>query len=109
VPPVALTHDGYTSVYTVDTSGDLHETYLPAIGDPWSSQNLTTKYNTPPTDDLPSALLHYDTSGGLTWTSVYTFDAGTGDLQETYLPDAGFPGDPWDTQNLTNNYGAPAI
>ena len=35
--PVALVHDGYTSVYTVDANpngsvGDLDETYLPAIG-----------------------------------------------------------------------------
>jgi hypothetical protein len=28
---------------------------------------------------LPIALLHYDTSGGLTFTSLYTLDTGSGD------------------------------
>jgi hypothetical protein len=114
-PPVPLTHDGFTSVYTVDaggsgtTQGDLQETYLPAISDPWTTQDLSSKYGAPGTDDLVTALLHYDTSGGLTWTSLYTFDSGSGDLQETYLPNTGFPGDSWDTQNLTSIYGAPAL
>ncbi len=44
----ALPACGYTSVYTVDAaSGDLQETYLPAIGDPWHTQDLTAKYGTP--------------------------------------------------------------
>ena len=38
IPPAALYHTGYTSVYTVDSdSGHLRETYLPAIGDSWTS------------------------------------------------------------------------
>ena len=41
----AVFHDGYTSVYTVDAgNADLRETYLPAIGDNWTTQNLTQKY-----------------------------------------------------------------
>jgi hypothetical protein len=106
--PMALYHDGYTSVYTVDASDvDLQETYLPAIGDAWTTQNLSAKYGTPQPAAIVSALLHYDTSGGLTWTSVYTLDT-SGDLQETYLSNVGFPGDAWATQNLSVNYGTPA-
>jgi hypothetical protein len=105
-PPVPLTHPGYTSVYTVDAGddgtgvGDLQETYLPAIGGPWSTQDLSQNYHIPAseTDDPLTALLHYDTSGGLTWTSVYSFDTGTGDVQESYLP---VMGDSWSTQDLT--------
>jgi hypothetical protein len=107
IPLTALYHTGYTSVYTVDSgSFDLQETYLPAIGDPWSTQDLSAKYGTPTTSQPPTALLHYDTSGGLTWTSVYTFDQADGDLQETYLPAIG---DPWSTQNLSTKYGTPAL
>jgi hypothetical protein len=43
-----VVHAGYSSVYTVDASnGDLQETYLPAIGDPWSTQDLSANYGTP--------------------------------------------------------------
>jgi hypothetical protein len=105
--PVSVTHDGYTSVYTIDTNGDLQETYLAAIGNAWGTQNLSTKYGTPPAYGSATALVHPDTSGGLTWTSVYTLEVN-GDLQETYLPDTGFPGDSWITQNLSANYGTPA-
>ncbi len=39
----------WTSVYTIDgANGDLQETYLPAIGDRWSTQNLSANYGTPP-------------------------------------------------------------
>jgi hypothetical protein len=45
----AVVHDGYSSVYTVDaSSGDLQETYLPAMNDPWSTQNLSANYGTLP-------------------------------------------------------------
>ena len=99
--PVALTHDGYTSVYTVDaSSGDLQETYLPAIGDAWSTQNLSTEFGTPATNVTPTAVLH---SG---YTSVYTVDSSNRDLQETYLPAIG---DSWSTQNLSANYGTPPV
>jgi hypothetical protein len=30
-----------------DGSQDLQETYLPALGDPWSTQDLTLKYGAP--------------------------------------------------------------
>ena len=43
--PVALVHCGWTSVYTVDAaSGDLQETYLPALGQPWHTQDLSVNY-----------------------------------------------------------------
>jgi Alpha-L-arabinofuranosidase B, catalytic len=103
--PVALFHTGYTSVYTVDASNDhLQETYLPAMGDSWSTQDLSANYGTPATTESPIVLLHPDTSGALTWTSVYTIDTSNGDLQETYLPEIG---DSWTTQDLSANYGTP--
>jgi hypothetical protein len=35
----------WTSLFTVDAANsDLRETYLPAIGDNWTTQNLTQKY-----------------------------------------------------------------
>ncbi|HXW81585.1 MAG TPA: hypothetical protein VEJ84_18925 [Acidimicrobiales bacterium] len=55
----------------------------------------------------PIVLLHYDNAGVIDWASVFTVDGGSGDLQETYLPNTGFPGDPWNTQNLSANYGTP--
>ena len=107
--PVALYHpdyhDAYTSVYTVDASNDqLQETYLPAIGDPWGTQSLSANYGTPTTNQTPIVLLHPDAPGNLVWTSVYTVDASSGDLQETYLPGVG---QPWTTQNLSSMAGTP--
>ena len=99
--PVALTHDGYTSVYTVDASnGDLQETYLPEMGGPWSTQNLSTEFGTPPTNLTPTAVYHNG------YTSVYTVDASDNHLQETYLP---LLGGPWTTQDLSANYGTPPV
>jgi len=105
--PVALYHTGYTSVYTIDAAvpvsimSHLQETYLPAIGGPWSTQDLSAKYHTPNTKQAPTALLHYDTDGGLTWTSVYSID-DSGNLWETYLPAMG---DSWTAQNLSSTGG----
>ena len=97
--PVALFHTGYTSVYTVDQGSDhLQETFLPAIGDPWTSQDMNAKFGTPPTAETPIVLLHADATGALTWTSVYTFNEDTDDLQETYLTAIG---DPWVTKTLS--------
>jgi hypothetical protein len=112
--PVSIVHCGWTSVYTVDASnGDLQETYLSAIGNPWGTQDLSQKYGTPPTNVTPTAVEHTQgasgSSPGCGFTSVYTVDAGSGDLQETYLPNSGFPGDPWTTQDLSKNYGVPAV
>ncbi|MFI0898132.1 hypothetical protein [Streptomyces sp. NPDC020983] len=107
IPPVALYHSGYTSVYTVDLSGNhLQETYLPAMSDPWSTQDLSAKYGTPAADQAPSALLHYDTGGGLTWASLFTVNVSDRHLQETYLPAMG---DPWSTQDLSAKYGTPPV
>jgi hypothetical protein len=99
--PVALYHTGFTSVYYLDgTSNGLDEAYLPAIGDAWGWNALwKSPPGTPQPDEVPSPLVHYDTSGGLTWTSVYTVDfKPTNDIQETYLPAIG---DKWVTQNLS--------
>jgi len=108
--PESLVHMNFTSVYTVDRGSDQpQETYLPAIGDPWSTQSLSANYGTPTTDQSPIVLLHPDTSGNLDWTSVYTVDEFSNDLQETYLPNTGFPGDPWVTQDLSAKYGTPTV
>jgi hypothetical protein len=102
--PSAVFHSGYTSVYTVDQgSDDLQETYLPALGDPWSTQDLSAKFGTPATAQTPIVLLHADAIGALTWTSVFTVDPDA-DLQETYLPAIG---DSWTTQDLSAEYGTP--
>jgi hypothetical protein len=108
IAPAALVHMNYTSVYTVDAAnGDLQETYLPATGDPWLTQSLTANYQTPTTDQTPIVLLHPDASGNLDGSSVYMIDASSGDLQETYLSNVGFPADPWITQDLSANYQTP--
>ena len=105
--PAALFHTGYASVYTVDASDShLQETYQPTVDGPYNTQDLSNNYGTPPTALTPITLLHPDTSGNLTWSSVYTVDESTGDLQETYLP---VLGDPWTTQNLSANYGTPPV
>jgi hypothetical protein len=112
--PVAVVHCGFTSVFTVDAAnGHLRETFLHAIGDPWHTQDLTANYGTPPVvgGSRPTALVHTagadpGSSPGCGYTSVFTIDAGTFDLQETYLPNSGFPGDPWKTQDLSAKYGA---
>jgi GH25 family lysozyme M1 (1,4-beta-N-acetylmuramidase) len=46
--PVTVTHDGYTSVFTVNaTGGHVQETYLPRVGAAWTTQDLTTTAGTP--------------------------------------------------------------
>ena len=107
----AVYHSGYASIYTVDVNGDVHESFLPAISDSWQTQDLTQ--NASPhipgtiSEQPPSPLVHYDTNGGLTWTSLYTINGTnpltgsppSGSLQETYLPKIG---DNWTTQGLPN-------
>jgi hypothetical protein len=117
--PVALFHDGFNSVYTVDASdGHLDETYLAAIcapncapGQGWATQDLSAHPGTPPTDLTPIALLHLDQSGGLNWVSVWTINSSSNHLDETYLPalcaPGCAPGQGWTTQDLTANYGTP--
>lgn len=116
VAPVAVDHGGYASVYTVDGSNNhLQESFLPAMSDGWSTQDLSAKYGLPSvksawnawrgsTKSL-SALVHPDTTGGRTWTSVFSVDVGNGHLRETYLPAVG---QPWAGQDLTAKYGAAA-
>ncbi|HTU75365.1 MAG TPA: arabinofuranosidase catalytic domain-containing protein [Trebonia sp.] len=108
--PEALVHLGYTSVYTVDEgSQHVEETYLPAIGDSWTAQDLTTNYKAPVTDQSPVVLLHPDAGGSLGYVSVFTAGEFSDDLEETYLPDTGFPGDPWLTQDLSTGYTVPPV
>jgi hypothetical protein len=110
IAPVALYHNGYTSVYYLTGPGDaLTEAYLTAISGPWHSQDLSARFGTPPSVQSPSPLVHYNAAGALTWTSVYTTTSASGHLQETYLPDAGFPGNPWQTQDLSTQFGTPAV
>src|SRR5450756_2804696 len=61
-----------------------------AISGPWHWQDLSANYATPTSVDSPSPLLHYDTSGGVAFTSVCTIDSSDNDLQETYLSNVGF-------------------
>jgi hypothetical protein len=109
IAPAALYHDGYTSVYYLSGPGDdLTEAYLPAISGSWGWQDLSSHFQVPASVQAPSALVHYGTDGGLTWASVFTIDSSNSHLQETYLPDAGFPGDSWKSQDLSANYQTPA-
>ena len=98
--PVAIVHQGYTSVYTVDPNHHLQETYLPAVGQSWHTQDLSANYNTPPTSVTPTTVVHQG------YTSVYTVDDGSSHLQETYLPAIG---QSWLTQDLSANYGTPSV
>ena len=105
--PVGLDHTGYASVYTVDqANGPVQETYLPAISDDWTSQDLTARYGTPAADQPPAALVHADTSGALTWTSIFTVNATSSDLDESYLS---LIGAIWVPQYLTLKYGTPPV
>jgi hypothetical protein len=98
--PTAVYHDGFTSVYTVDaSSGDLQETYLPAIDDSWTTQDLTAKYSLPPATKGVDPVALYHTG----FTSVYFPDGRNGDLDEIYLP--AIVGN-WTTQNLSQKYPA---
>jgi len=38
----------WTSVFTVDPSADLQETYLPDLAAGWTTQDLSATYGTPP-------------------------------------------------------------
>jgi hypothetical protein len=113
--PVALYHDGYTSVYTVDAkTGDLDETYLAAIcapgcapGQGWAWQDLSATVGTPETAVTPSAVYHDG------YVSVYTINEVTGDLDETYLaaicaPGCA-PGQGWAWQDLSAHPGTPPV
>jgi hypothetical protein len=105
--PIALYHTGYASVYTIDQAGnDVQETYLPAISDNWSSQDLSAKYGTPAANQPPSVLEHADTTGALTWTSIFTVDKSNADLDESYLSSIGAN---WVEQDLSAKYGTPPV
>jgi hypothetical protein len=99
--PVAVFHDGYTSVFTINAAGHtLQETFLPALGDKWVTQNLSAKYHTPAVaaHTTPAVVYH----GG--YVSVFTLNAAGRTLQETYLPKIG---DAWVTQSLSARYHTP--
>jgi hypothetical protein len=107
--PAALYHTGYTSVFTVNAADNtLQETFLPAIGQPWATQNMSAKFGTPPVAAItsPAPVLHTDASGVLDFTSVFTVNAADDSLQETYLSAIGKP---WVTQNLSAGAFSPAV
>ena len=88
-----VVYHGYISVFTVSTDGSLQETYLPKIGKPWHSQNLSTLYGAPhaAAGTSPAALLQAG------YLSVFTVNASDHKLQQTYLPAIG---QGWVTQEL---------
>ena len=86
--PTAVYHDGFTSVYTVDSNGDLQETYLPAIGDSWTTQDLTAKYSLPPATKGADPVALYHTG----YTSVYFLMAGTVTWMRSTCPPSATPG-----------------
>jgi hypothetical protein len=99
--PAVVFHDGYTSVYTINAFDDtLEETFLPAIGQRWQTQNMFISFGTPrvAAGTSPAALFHTG------YTSVFTANANHNSLQETYLPAIG---QRWQTQSLTANSGTP--
>jgi hypothetical protein len=101
--PVALFHDGYTSVYTINAADHtLQETYLSALGQRWATQNLSAKAGTPPVaaHTTPAVVYH----GG--YVSVFTVNASGHTLQETYLSALG---QQWHTQSLSVGAGTPVV
>jgi len=99
--PVALFHDGYTSVYTINAAGHtLQETYLPALGQPWRTQSLSAAAGTPAVAAGTSAAVVFHDG----YTSVLTINAAGHTLQETYLPALG---QPWHSQSLSAGAGTP--
>jgi hypothetical protein len=98
VGPAVAVHDGYTSVFTVNTgTGHLQETYFTA-GQPWQSQDLSAIVGTPAAAGTPATVVHG------AFTSVFTVNAGNGHVQETWFT----WGQPWHTQDLSGALGAPA-
>ncbi|MEW9534770.1 GH25 family lysozyme, partial [Microbispora sp. NPDC049125] len=99
--PVAIVHEGYTSVFTVNASdGHLQETYLPKIGSAWYTQDLSSTAGTPASADVTPAVVVHEG-----YTSVFTVNAADGHLQETYLPKIGSA---WYTQDISGTAGTPA-
>jgi hypothetical protein len=98
-PGVAV-HGTYTSVFTVNASdGHLQETFF-SWGQSWHTQDLSAAVATPAVVGTPATAVHDDG-----YLSVFTVNAGTGHLQETWLP----PTAPWHTQDLSVVAGTPAV
>jgi hypothetical protein len=92
--PVAVVHDGYTSVFTVNASnGHLQETYLARVGGPWVTHDLGAVA----VGQTPSVSVHDG------YVSVFTVTSA-GQIQETYLPRLGAA---WVTQPLPGAVVAP--
>jgi hypothetical protein len=105
---VPVYHSGSVSVFNIDVvSQHAQETKLDTMGLPWRSVTGADQTSTvvPTPYAIRSALLHYDASGGLTWTSLYTVDASNGHLDETNSAD----NKTWWTQDLTNLAGTPPL
>ncbi|WP_426507278.1 hypothetical protein ACPPVO_53975 [Dactylosporangium sp. McL0621] len=85
--PVAVVHDGYVSVFTVNAgNGHLQETFLARLGGAWVTQDLGALAGA----QAPSVMVHDG------YVSVFTVTPG-GQLQETYLARLGAA---WATQSL---------
>ncbi|GAA0418811.1 hypothetical protein Acor_82090 [Acrocarpospora corrugata] len=98
--PVAIVHEGYTSIFTINSSnGHLQETYLPMVGAAWVTQDLSASAGTPAAANVTPAVVVHEG-----YTSVYTINASNGHLQETYLPMVGAA---WATQDLSTGAGTP--
>jgi hypothetical protein len=95
--PAAVYHDGYTSVYTVDSNGHLWETFLSNIGAAWNIHDLSADTGTPPVYGSPAAMTHDG------YTSVFTLSTD-GHLHETFLARTGGP---WVTQDLSTAANIP--
>jgi hypothetical protein len=100
--PVAVVHDGVTSVFTISATDDhLWETHMRPGVTSWTADDLTAIAKTPPSKVTPSALFHDG------YTTVYTIDASNGHLQTTYLQ---VLNGPWTTADLTaQTPGAPTV
>ncbi|WP_218041573.1 hypothetical protein, partial [Acrocarpospora macrocephala] len=96
----AVVHEGFVSMFTRNAAdGHIQETYLPGIGSPWYSQDISADAGTPASATKPVAVVHEG------YTSVLTINASNGHLQETYLPRVGAA---WVTQDLSAGAGTPA-
>ncbi|WP_155361037.1 CHAP domain-containing protein, partial [Acrocarpospora macrocephala] len=96
----AVVHEGFVSMFTRNAAdGHIQETYLPGIGSPWYSQDISADAGTPASATKPVAVVHEG------YTSIFTVNASNGHLQETYLPRVGAA---WVTQDLSVGAGTPA-
>jgi hypothetical protein len=99
--PATVVHGNWISVYTVNAANNhLDETFLALDSSTWYTQDLAATAGTPAVAGTPFAVVHGN------WLSVYTVNALTGHLQETFLP---LGGTQWSMQDLSSVAGVPAV